>query len=186
MESSRESKEESGYEPFFVGSISRRPSRAVIRMVWGLAQAAVALTQAAWAGAAEPRATAVAARPELNLDGVWEFATDPDRVGEQEQWFRPQATWPAMPRPGYAPDANGTIRVPGIWDNQGYGTETPKVRHNFVGLGWYRRTVTVPSEWAGRRVFLCIGGVHRYAKVVGQRRISWASTSATCRSSSLM
>ena len=104
-------------------------------------------------------------RPARGLDGIWAFATDPDRVGEKEQWFQPQAAWPAMPRPGYAAGANGTIRVPGIWDNQGYGTETPKVRHNFVGLGWYRRTLAVPAEWADRRVYLCIGGVHRYAKV---------------------
>ncbi|MBN2505088.1 MAG: hypothetical protein JXQ71_00180 [Verrucomicrobia bacterium] len=104
-------------------------------------------------------------RPTLNLDGVWAFATDPERAGEKEQWFQPGATWPAMPRPGYAPGANGAIRVPGIWDQQGYGVETPKVRHNFVGAGWYRRTVAVPAAWAGRRIFLGIGGVHRYAKV---------------------
>lgn len=115
----------------------------------------ISLTQAAEPGS----------RPVLNLDGVWHFATDPDRVGEKEQWFRPDANWPVMPRPGDAPEANGSIRVPGIWDNQGYGTETPKVRHNFVGLGWYRRTIAVPADWAGRRVFLSIGGVHRYAKV---------------------
>ncbi len=108
--------------------------------------------------------TATGIRPSLDLDGVWEFATDPERSGEKEKWFEPQSTWPAMPRTGYAPTANGTIRVPGIWDNQGYGTETPKVRHNFVGLGWYRRTVRIPSDWTGRRVFLWIGGAHRYAK----------------------
>ena len=70
-----------------------------------------------------------------------------------------------MPLPGYAPEANGTIRVPGIWDNQGYGTETDKVRHNFVGKGWYKRQVEIPQSWAGRRAFLVITGVSRYAKV---------------------
>lgn len=111
------------------------------------------------------RGAELGTRPVLSLDGLWNFATDPDRVGEKERWFQPQTNWPAMPRPGYAPEANGAIRVPGIWDNQGYGTETAKVRHNFVGLGWYRRTIAVPAEWADRRVFLCFGGVHRYAKV---------------------
>ena len=46
---------------------------------------------------------------------------------------------PATPlRPG------GKIRVPGIWDHQGYGTQTDKVHHNFVGKGWYQRQVDIP------------------------------------------
>ena len=107
---------------------------------------------------AEPRET-------LNLDGVWSFATDPDNRGETEKWFEPAAKLPAMPLPGYAPEADGTIRVPGIWDNQGYGTETEKTRHNFVGKGWYKRQVEIPQSWAGHRAFLVITGISRYAKV---------------------
>ncbi len=106
-----------------------------------------------------------AAREKLDLDGVWNFATDPDHRGETEKWYRPGAKLPPMPRPGYAPAANGAIRVPGIWDNQGYGTATDKVRHNFVGQGWYRRQVQIPPSWANRRVFLGITGVSRRAKV---------------------
>ena len=89
----------------------------------------------------------------------------PTNRGEAEKWYQPGAKLPAMPLPGYAPTANGKIRVPGIWDNQGYGTETDKVRHNFVGKGWYKRQVEIPHDWAGRRVFLAITGVSRYAKV---------------------
>ena len=105
------------------------------------------------------------ARETLNLDGVWNFATDPGNRGEAEKWYQPTAKLPAMPLPGYAPEADGTIRVPGIWDNQGYGTETDKVRHNFVGKGWYKRQVTIPRSWAGRRAFLVITGISRYSKV---------------------
>ena len=105
------------------------------------------------------------ARETMNLDGVWNFATDPEDRGEVDKWFAPDAKLPTMPLPGYAPEANGTIRVPGIWDNQGYGTETDKVRHNFVGKGWYKRQITIPQSWAGRRAFLIITGVSRYAKV---------------------
>ena len=109
-------------------------------------------------GNAQPRSV-------LNLDGVWNFATDPGNRGEAEKWHQPDAKLPAMPLPGYAPTANGKIQVPGIWDNQGYGTETDKVRHNFVGKGWYKRQVEIPQSWAGRRAFLVITGVHRYSKV---------------------
>ena len=77
----------------------------------------------------------------------------------------PQAVLPPMPRPGYASTANGKIRVPGIWDNQGYGTETDKLRHSFIGKSWYQRQVEIPRSWAGRRVFLKFTGVYRYAKV---------------------
>jgi beta-galactosidase len=104
-------------------------------------------------------------RETLNLDGLWSFATDPDNRGEVEKWYQPDTKMPQMPLPGYAPTATGTICVPGIWDNQGYGTETDKVRHNFVGKGWYKRQVMIPQSWAGRRTFLVITGVSRYAKV---------------------
>jgi hypothetical protein len=103
-------------------------------------------------------------REAVNLDGTWNFATDPDNRGETEKWFEPNTKLPTMPLPGYAPSANGTIQVPGIWDNQGYGTETPKVRHNFIGKGWYKRQVEIPKTWAGQRVFLSITGVSRSAK----------------------
>jgi hypothetical protein len=108
---------------------------------------------------------AVSARERLDLDGVWSFATDPADQGQTERWFDPASRLPAMPLPGYAASAAGTIRVPGIWDNQGYGTETDKVRHSFVGKCWYRREVEIPGTWAGQRVVLAVTGVSRYAKV---------------------
>ena len=100
-----------------------------------------------------------------NLDGVWQFATDPDNRGEAEKWYLPSVALPKMPLSGYAPTADGTIRVPGIWDNQGYGVETDKVRHNFVGKGWYKRQVEIPQSWVGRHALLVISGISRYAKV---------------------
>lgn len=105
------------------------------------------------------------ARERLDLDGIWSFATDPANQGQAERWFDPATRLPAMPLPGYAASADGTIRVPGIWDNQGYGTETEKVRHSFIGKGWYRREVGIPGAWAGQRVFLAVTGVSRYARV---------------------
>lgn len=108
---------------------------------------------------AAPRAT-------LSLDGVWNFATDPDNVGEKEEWFTPGKTLPKMPREGYAPTADGTVKVPGCWDAQGYGTENSGIlKHNFIGKGWYKRTFVVPENWKTEKVFLAITGMARYAKV---------------------
>jgi len=105
-----------------------------------------------------------APRETISLDGVWGFATDPGNRGEAEKWYEPATKLPAMPLPGYAATADGTIRVPGSWDAQGYGTETSKVRHNFVGKGWYKRQVEIPQSWAGRRAFLIITGISRCSK----------------------
>ena len=79
-----------------------------------------ALALAGWLVSAGRAAT----REPLSLDDTWQFATDPENRGEAEKWYEPGAKLPQMPLPGYAPAAKGTIRVPGIWDNQGYGTET--------------------------------------------------------------
>ncbi|MDO4586102.1 MAG: glycoside hydrolase family 2 TIM barrel-domain containing protein [Planctomycetia bacterium] len=105
-------------------------------------------------------------RNSLNLDGTWSFATDPGQVGESEAWFEVDKELPPMPLEGYAPEANGTIKVPGIWDNQGYGTPNDKVHHNAVGKAWYKRTVSIPKDWNSEEsLYFVITGVSRYAKV---------------------
>ena len=98
-------------------------------------------------------AAAAADRAVASLDGPWRFRMDPENVGETEGWFRPEAAFDAA------------IQVPGAWEAQGFGGETEKLRHHFLGKGWYRRPALVPETWAGQRIFLCVGGVHRYAKV---------------------
>ena len=92
-------------------------------------------------------------RTVLSLDGAWSFQTDPGDIGEKDGWFRQEEVF------------RGEILVPGCWDAQGVGEQTDKVRHNYVGVGWYRREILVPESWEGRRLFLCLQGVHRSAKV---------------------
>jgi len=91
-------------------------------------------------------------RATISLDGRWQFRMDPQGVGQAERWFDAGTTFKAQ------------IRVPGAWGAQGFGQPGQKVRHSFVGKGWYRRQVDIPETWRGRRIFLTIGGVHRYAK----------------------
>ena len=105
------------------------------------------------------------ARRALSLDGPWLFAADPGEAGERERWFMPGQTWPARLQPGDAPRKPGVIQVPGAWEAQGYGQETDKLRHQFNGIGWYRKDVPVPVQWEGCRIFLRVGGVMRRAKV---------------------
>ena len=99
-------------------------------------------------------------RQTLSLDGTWDFATDPSGVGEAQQWFKPDHSLPHRI----------TIKVPGCWEAQGVGgpgnstTVTPErsirpLRGSYVGTAWYRKEVTVPKRWAGKQLWLKIGGV---------------------------
>lgn len=100
-------------------------------------------------------------RHRINLDGTWSFSIDPDRRGETDRWFAPsKGGWEVTPH------VSGNIEVPGIWDAQGYGEPTDKVRHNFVGCGWYSREIVIPADWpCTHRAFLVLTGISRYAKV---------------------
>ncbi|MFH1743684.1 MAG: sugar-binding domain-containing protein [bacterium] len=101
-------------------------------------------------------AVAVAAssgRPVQSLDGTWNFKIDPSDSGVQGQWYLPEFRFADK------------IQVPGAWDAQGYGSATDKLHHNYVGKAWYKRHIRIPRKWDGKRVFLCVGGVHRYAKL---------------------
>lgn len=108
---------------------------------------------------------ALSARENLSLDGTWRFAVDPQNVGQNEGWFKTGAELPNNPPEGSAPCADGSIQVPGIWDNLGYGGETEKLKHHYVGVAWYKRDFTVPAEWEGQDVVLTLGGISRYATV---------------------
>ena len=102
-----------------------------------------------------------ALRETLSLDGDWDFATDPARVGQQQVWFDP----------GFVLTNKLTLQVPGCWEAQGVGgpgnstAVTPEysirpLRGSYVGTAWYRKTVTLPASWASKQVWLKIGGVH--------------------------
>jgi hypothetical protein len=53
--------------------------------------------------------------------------------------------------------------VPGCWEQAG-------VPMTFAGPCWYRRTVTIPAEWAGQRIWLRFGAVSYHAEVFVDRR----------------
>jgi hypothetical protein len=82
------------------------------------------------------------------LKDEWLFQIDPERVGEAVGWWDPDRTggnWQ-------------TIRTSSrTWSDQG-------LRY-YKGLAWYRQTIDVPAEAAGRRVFLWFGAIDEQAKV---------------------
>jgi hypothetical protein len=98
-------------------------------------------------------------RPWLSLDGEWDFALDPEEVGEQEKWFAGEKPFSMK------------VHVPGAWESQEIGQPGPSqpttpehvaipLRHEYVGSAWYRKTFRLGPEWKGKLLWLKIGGVN--------------------------
>jgi beta-galactosidase len=119
----------------------------------------------------------------LSLNGRWKF-----------HWVKEPSARPVdFYKPGFDVSAWKEIRVPSNWEFEGYGTpiflnitypfkrdaprvteEPPKDWTTFEErnpVGSYRRTFTVPADWAGRETFLVLRGVNSacYVWVNGER-----------------
>ena len=114
------------------------------------------------------------------LNGTWEFAFDPDDIGEQNQWFALESTsdspwtlqiqvpypWESLAAWGDEEQAdNATYLSKNVYlnpeevtcgglDREGNYRDAP--RHT---IGWYRKTVSIPENWGDRRVILKFGAV---------------------------
>ena len=76
----------------------------------------------------------------------WQFRTDPDKIGTFEQWYLPEAKgkWDSLDTALY-------WEAQGLQDRRGYG---------YAGHAWYRTTVNVPANAAGKDLRLAIGGLY--------------------------
>ena len=83
----------------------------------------------------------------LNLNGEWQFEVDTADSGLQ-RGLRTR-------------DLSGTILVPYAPESEASGIGNT----DFLEAVWYRRTVTVPADWSGRRVVLHFGAVDHDATV---------------------
>jgi len=100
-------------------------------------------------------------RETISMDGKWDFATDPDNKGDKEQWYLPGKELPGKV----------SIEVPACWEAQGIGgpgKSTPstgervvvQLKGSYVGTAWYKKEVAIPEDWAGRQIWLKIGGIN--------------------------
>ena len=97
----------------------------------------------------------------LSLSGEWAFTNFHHASGRRTIKFKFQEPWPL----------ERTMKVPGCWEAQGLGGPGMGVPHlapdnsprmlngTFKGEGFYRRRVDIPSAWAGKRIWLKVGGV---------------------------
>jgi beta-galactosidase len=122
-------------------------------------------------------------RPSVDLTGAWEFKIDPRDVGRTETWFDPIVPY------------DRRIQVPGAWNAQGVTfeskqqlrdyedrrlveqkdlnkrgmlgsqRESDRLFYTYPGPAWYRKQVSIPTEWKGKIPWLVFTGVHREAEV---------------------
>ena len=109
-----------------------------------------------------------------SLNGPWKFHWAPNPDERPVDFYRPDF------------DVEGwdEIPVPANWQLQGYGypiytniayawgdPDPPYVPHDFNPIGSYRRTFTIPDDWAGRQIVLHFAGVDSafYLWVNGQK-----------------
>jgi len=75
----------------------------------------------------------------LNLNGTWGFRFDGENVGLDQDWAGGKVEFPL------------SITVPFPWGSKLSGVKSE------ADIAWYHRTIRVPSEWQGQRVFIVVG-----------------------------
>jgi len=74
-----------------------------------------------------------------NLNGVWQFEFDQENTGITGQWWADGQVF------------HKEIIVPFPWGSKLSGVSDE------ADVAWYRRSITVPKEWQGKRVFVIFG-----------------------------
>jgi beta-galactosidase/beta-glucuronidase len=97
----------------------------------------------------------------LSLNGVWEFAIDECDVGERDEWFLNVKRFDRkiiVPFP---------IQSKMAWGEKGGNKpiEYASELKDYYGVVWYKRKISVPKAWKGKRVILKFGAVDWYTRV---------------------
>ena len=81
----------------------------------------------------------------VDLNGQWQFRTDPVNQGEQQGWYK------------QIPAETETVRVPHTW---GIGKFT-----DFLGTAWYFKTFALPEQVLGKHLELHFGATFYRSRV---------------------
>ena len=115
----------------------------------------------------------------ISLRGEWEFVTQPKAFCRRYRHTKTPFAKVDEQTPAICRSRMDTpwsearkIHVPGAWEAQGVGepgmsipwdplwdSSPKKINHIYMGEGWYRKDVVLPSGWNGKKVWLKIGGV---------------------------
>ncbi len=86
-------------------------------------------------------------RPQIDLNGRWQFRRDPNDLGKRQGWHEGRGEW------------TQTVVVPGAPQAQGIGQPHPRQKTFFLEPFWVRRTFRLPELTERQRVWLRIGGI---------------------------
>jgi len=92
-------------------------------------------------------------RPQVDLNGEWEFRIDKEGVGTSQGWHEGRDVF------------ERTIKTPGVPQAQGIGTPNFRQRNQFLDPFWVRRKFQMPRVDSGQRAWLRLGGVLPAAEV---------------------
>jgi Glycosyl hydrolases family 2, sugar binding domain/Glycosyl hydrolases family 2/Glycosyl hydrolases family 2, TIM barrel domain len=107
-------------------------------------------------------------RPQIDLNGAWEFRRDPEGQGNEAGWHRGDGAF------------DDTMIVPGAPQAQGYGEPHATQRTAFDEPFWVRRRFRVPSLKPDERLWLRLGAVLPAAEVyVNGERVGYTRSSRT-------
>ena len=119
----------------------------------------------------------------LDLSGKWDFQIDREDTGVKEQWFR-KILEDHINLPGSMPEKlkGDEVTVHTQWTGSLYDSSyyfnpymekyrmegqvklpfflTPD--KHYVGVAWYQKNVTIPSDWKGDRIILFLERPHIY------------------------
>ncbi len=118
---------------------------------------------------------------QVSLSGEWQFRSDPDDVGIRQKWFGENlpghVSLPGSMKengkgdvPSLKTDWTGTIYDSSFYYNPAYEKYrqpgnlkfpfwlTPNLYYK--GAAWYRKEVTIPGSWTGKRITLFFERVH--------------------------
>jgi beta-glucuronidase len=84
-------------------------------------------------------------RKTINLNGFWNFKTDPKNIGEKDQWYLGLKDF-------------REISVPASWNEQ--YTDL----YNYLGKGWYQTNIFIPSDY-NEATWIRVGAVFYKAKI---------------------
>jgi beta-galactosidase len=86
-------------------------------------------------------------RPQVDLNGEWEFKIDKEGIGAIQGWHEGHGTF------------DRTIQIPGVPQAQGIGIPNLRQKHQFLDPFWVRRKFQMPGISSSQRVWLRLGGV---------------------------
>jgi hypothetical protein len=88
----------------------------------------------------------------LSLEGDWQFAVDPENVGQKQGFFKPE----------YDASEWRTIMAPAAWEHQGITQQNPALPREWMpygGYAWYRRWIDMPMDWSAYDLEINLGRV---------------------------